>query len=315
MTQRQEELTAGAPPGVIEFKPKHGFAQDVSRFFRTKPLGTVGAAIAVILILTAVYVKFIEPSVGLIADPYKPIVDRINVAPGGDAWFGGDKIGRDVFARLVNGAWISLYVGILSSFIGTTIGMGVGIASAYWGGKLDLIVQRLIDAMIAFPGIILAIAIMAALGASINNVVFALSVAYIPSAARIIRAQALGIKEMDYMLAARAVGVGNVRTMVKYIVPNVIAIYIVITTFHLGGAIIAEASLSFLGVGTPPNEPSWGGMLSGAASQYIAVAWWSPLFPGAAIITVVFAWNILGDALRDVLDPRLRGTRSAIYRG
>ena len=148
------------------------------------------------------------------------------MAPGGDAWFGGDKIGRDVFARLVNGAWISLYVGILSSFIGTTIGMGVGIASAYWGGKLDLIVQRLIDAMIAFPGIILAIAIMAVLGASINNVVFALSVAYIPSAARIIRAQALGIKAMDYMLAARAVGVGNVRTMVKYIVPNVIAIYI-----------------------------------------------------------------------------------------
>ena len=137
-------------------------------------------------------------------EPYKPTVDRINVAPGADAWFGGDKIGRDVFARLINGAWISLYVGILASFIGTTIGMAVGIASAYWGGKLDLIVQRFIDAMIAFPGILLAIAIMAALGASINNVVFALAVAYIPSAARIIRAQALGIKEMDYMLAALA---------------------------------------------------------------------------------------------------------------
>ena len=307
MTQRQEELTAGAPPGVIEFKSKHGFTQDVSRFFRTKPLGTLGAAIAVILILTAVYVKFIEPSVGLIADPYKPIVDRINVAPGADAWFGGDKIGRDVFARLVNGAWISLYVGILASFIGTTIGMGVGIASAYWGGKLDLIVQRFIDAMIAFPGIILAIAIMAALGASINNVVFALSVAYIPSAARIIRAQALGIKEMDYILAARAVGVGNLRTMLKYMVPNVFAIYIVITTFHLGGAIIAEASLSFLGVGTPPNEPSWGGMLTGAA-QNVRQAWWVAVFPGAAIAIVVFAWNLLGDGLRDVLDPRLSGT-------
>jgi len=177
------------------------------------------------------------------------------------------------------------------------------------GGELDLIVQRFVDALIAFPGIILAIAIMAALGVSINNVVFALAVAYIPSAARIIGAQALGIKEMAYILAARAVGVGNLRTMIKYIVPNVFAIYIVITTFHLGGAIISEASLSFLGVGTPPNEPSWGGMLSSSSSQYIAVAWWQPLFPGAAIIIVVFSWNILGDALRDVLDPRLRGTR------
>ena len=309
MIQRQENARAGAPPGVIEFKPKTGFAHDVSRFLRTKPLGTLGAAIAVVLILIAVCVKFIEPSVGLIADPYKPIVDRINVAPSGDAWFGGDKIGRDVFARLVNGAWISLYVGILASFIGTAIGMAVGIASAWWGGKLDLIVQRFVDALIAFPGIILAIAIMAALGVSINNVVFALAVAYIPSAARIIGAQALGIKEMAYILAARAVGVGNLRTMIKYIVPNVFAIYIVITTFHLGGAIISEASLSFLGVGTPPNEPSWGGMLSSSSSQYIAVAWWQPLFPWAAIIIVVFSWNILGDALRDVLDPRLRGTR------
>ena len=230
------------------------------------------------------------------------------MAPSGDAWFGGDKIGRDVFARLVNGAWISLYVGILASFIGTTIGMAVGIASAWWG-KAGPDVQRFVDALIAFPGIILAIAIMAALGASINNVVFALAVAYIPSAARIIRAQALGVKEMDYILADRAVGVGNLRTMIKYIVPNVFAIYIVITTFHLCGAIISEASLSFLGVGTPPNEPSWGGMLSSSSSQSIAVAWWQPLFPGAAIIIVVFAWNILGDALRDVLDPRLRGTR------
>ena len=186
--------------------------------------------------------------------------------------------------------------------------MAVGIASAYWGGKFDLVVQRVIDAMIAFPGIILAIAIMAALGASINNVVFALSVSYIPSAARIIRSQALAINEMDYILAAQAVGVGTMRTMVKYIVPNVFAIYIVITTFHLGGAIISEASLSFLGVGTPPNEPSWGGMLNSSSSQYIAVAWWQPIFPGAAIIIVVFAWNLLGDALRDVLDPRLRGT-------
>ena len=308
MVQRRENAIATAPAAVLLMRPKRGAAQNLTHFLKTKPLGTVGAVIAVALVLIAVYAKFIEPSIGLIADPYKPLVSRINVAPGAEAWFGGDKIGRDVFARLVNGAWISLYVGILASFIGTTIGMGVGIISAYAGGKLDLIVQRFIDAMIAFPGIILAIAVMAALGASINNVVFALAVAYIPGAARIIRSQSLVIKEMDYILAAKAVGVGNIRTMLKYIAPNVFAIYIVITTFHLGGAIISEASLSFLGVGTPPNEPSWGGMLNSSSSQYIAVAWWQPLFPGAAIIVVVFAWNLLGDALRDVLDPRLRGT-------
>ena len=308
MVQRRGNAVVSPSAPTIIALPKRGAVYNVTRFLKTNPLGTVGATIAVVLIVLGVYVKFIEPSLGLIASPYKPLVSRINVAPSAEAWFGGDKIGRDMFSRLLNGVWISLYVGILASFIGTTIGMAVGIASAHWGGKFDLIVQRFMDAMIAFPGIILAIAIMAALGASINNVVFALAVAYIPSAARIIRSQALAINEMDYILAARAVGVGTLRTMVKYIVPNVFAIYIVITTFHLGGAIIAEASLSFLGVGTPPNEPSWGGMLNSASSQYIAVAWWQPVFPGVAIIIVVFAWNLLGDALRDVLDPRLRGT-------
>ena len=215
MVQRPEIAIASSPDTLLAQLPKRGVTYNVLRFLKTKPLGTVGATIAAFLIILAVYVKFVEPTVGLIADPYKPIVSRINVAPGAEAWFGGDKIGRDVFARLINGAWISIYVGILASFIGTTIGMGVGIASAYWGGKFDLVVQRFMDAMIAFPGIILAIAIMAALGPSINNVVFALSVSYIPSAARIIRSQALAINEMDYILAARAVGVGTVRTMIK----------------------------------------------------------------------------------------------------
>jgi peptide/nickel transport system permease protein len=161
--------------------------------------------------------------------------------------------------------------------------------------------------MMAFPTLILAIAIMAALGSSLNNVVLALSIVYIPSTARILRAQALAIKEMDYVLAARAVGAGDWRIMLRHMVPNCFAVFIVIVTFHLGGAIIAEASLSFLGVGTPPNVPSWGGMLNGAATN-VTVAPWVAVFPGLAIFIVVFAWNVLGDALRDVLDPRLRGT-------
>ena len=309
MAQLQGEAETGQAAIVAVMRPRRGPMQNVTHFVRTKPLATAGAVIAGLLVLIALYVQFLEPTMGLMADPYKPEVARIHAQPfNGEAWFGGDKLGRDVFSRLVHGAWISLYVGILASFFGTTIGMALGIISAYVGGKFDLISQRVVDAMLAFPGIILAIAIMAALGASINNVVFALTVAYIPSAARIIRSQSLSIKEMDYVFAAKAIGVGSFGTMFKYILPNIFAIYIVITTFHLGGAIISEAGLSFLGVGTPPNEPSWGGMLNGAASEYVAVNPWLPLFPGVAIIVVVFAWNLLGDGLRDVLDPRLRGT-------
>jgi ABC-type dipeptide/oligopeptide/nickel transport system permease subunit len=149
---------------------------------------------------------------------------------------------------------------------------------------------------------------MAALGSSLNNVVIALSIVYIPSTARIMRSQFLAINEMDYILAGRAVGVGHWRLMTKHMLPNAFALYLVIVTFHLGGAIIAEASLSFLGVGVPIDVPSWGGMLSGAASQYVALAPWLAVFPGVAIAVVVFSWNVLGDALRDVLDPRLKGT-------
>jgi peptide/nickel transport system permease protein len=236
------------------------------------------------------------------------VVEDIYASPGADNFFGADRLGRDVYSRLVYGARISLYVGIIASFIGCTIGMGVGVASVHFGGITDLMVQRLIDAMISFPTLILAIAIMAALGSSLNNVVIALSIVYIPSTARIMRSQFLAINEMDYILAGRAVGVGHWRLMTKHMLPNAFALYLVIVTFHLGGAIIAEASLSFLGVGVPIDVPSWGGMLSGAASQYVALAPWLAVFPGVAIAVVVFSWNVLGDALRDVLDPRLKGT-------
>jgi peptide/nickel transport system permease protein len=284
------------------FRPKRTITQNIRSFATRKPLGAAGAVVAIVLVLVAIFAPFIANH-----DPYE-VDPKIKFStPNSETYFGGDHLGRDVFSRVVYGARISLYVGLLSSFIGSTIGMLVGVAGVHFGGFVDMTIQRFVDGMMAFPALLLAIAIMAALGTSVNNVVIALSIIYIPSTARILRSQALAIKEMDYILAARAVGAGDWRVVIRHMIPNCFAVFIVIVTFHLGGAIIAEASLSFLGLGAPPNIPAWGGMLTGAAT-WIRVAWWVAIFPGAAIAIVVFAWNLLGDSLRDVLDPRLRGS-------
>lgn len=303
MAVNQGTAQALPEPTITGLRPKRTFLQQFVSFLKTKRLGTFGLVVATMMVIAAVFAPQISNH-----DPYVTTVEHIYESPNTDYFFGGDNLGRDVFSRIIYGARISLVVGIVSSFIGCTIGMMVGVFSVHFGGKTDLIIQRFIDAMIAFPTLILAIAIMAALGASVMNVIIALSIVYVPSTARILRAQYLAIKEMDYVLSARAVGAGGWRIMIKHMIPNAFALYLVIVTFHLGGAIIAEASLSFLGVGSPPDVPSWGGMLSGAASQYVGIAPWLAVFPGAAIFIVVFSWNVLGDALRDVLDPRLRGT-------
>ena len=227
--------------------------------------------------------------------------------PSPEMFLGGDALGRDVFSRLVYGTRISLLVGILSVLFGITGGFIVGLISAYFGGKTDLLIQRFMDAIMAFPALILALAIMAVLGASISNVIIALSAIFVPGAARTIRSQALSIKEMDYVLAARSIGAGDWRIMARHMAPNLAATYIVLATISLGWAIVVEASLSFLGVGVPPSVPTWGGMLTGA-TKYIDTAPLIAIFPGVAIAVVVFAWNLWGDALRDVLDPKLRGT-------
>jgi peptide/nickel transport system permease protein len=275
----------------------------IIRFARRKPLGAFGAVVALILVVVAVFAPFIATH-----DPAETNGVLAFAPPGSQLLLGGDQLGRDVFSRLVYGARVSLYAGLLSAFIGATVGMVVGVASVHFGGRTDLIVQRVIDTMMAFPPLILAIAIMAALGASLNNVVIALSIAYIPNAARVLRSQALAVKEMDYILAAKAIGAGHARVIFRCMIPNCLALYIVLVSVFLGTAIVAEATLSFLGIGVPPDIPSWGGMLNGAAQTYVHLAPWLGVFPGLAIAIVVFAWNLLGDALRDVLDPRLRGT-------
>jgi peptide/nickel transport system permease protein len=302
----QDSTIIAAPPPLLPVRgmPHIGAIwRHIVWFARKKPLGAFGGVVAVLLIIVAIFAPWLATH-----DPNATNAALVYAPPGPDYWLGGDQVGRDVFSRLVYGARISLYAGLLSAFIGASIGMLIGVTSVHFGGITDLIIQRIIDAMMAFPPLILAISIMAALGASLNNVVIALSIAFIPSTARVLRSQALAVKEMNYVLAAKAIGASHLRVIFQYMIPNCLALYIVIVTTFLGVAIVAEATLSFLGIGVPPDVPSWGGMLNGAAQTYVHLAPWLGVFPGMAIAIVVFAWNLLGDSLRDVLDPRLRGT-------
>ena len=304
MVQERDVSTAalGEAP-LADFRPKRSILWHIAMFYRKRPLGAFGATVALLLIVVAIFAPVIKTQ-----SEYKSNFERVYAEPSKEMFFGGDHLGRDVFSRIVVGSRISLRVGLISAFVGSGIGLFIGVASAYFGGLTDLLVQRVIDAMIAFPGLVLAIAIVAGLGASINNVIAALCILFIPSTARLIRSQTLAVKEMDYVLAARSVGARDLRIMWRHIVPQVAAVLIVSITFQIGVAIIAEAALSFLGLGAGPEEPSWGGMLRGAAQTVVGVGPWLALFPGVAIAIVVFSWNVLGDALRDVLDPRLRGT-------
>ena len=303
MSQERGSHIAIPEQAISGLIPKRLIWDHIGNFCRRKPLGAFGGIIAIIVLIIAIFAPLIAPN-----DPGDISREHVFASPGSDRWLGGDQLGRDVLSRLVFSARISLEVGILSVLFGITIGAFIGIASGYMGGTTDLIVQRIVDALMSFPAIILALALVAVLGPSIVNVIIALAVLFTPGAARTIRSQTLQIKEMDYVLAARGVGAGQWRIMLRHIAPNCAATYIVLVTISMGWAIIVEASLSFLGIGIPPNVPSWGGMLTGAAQSYVDVAPWLGVFPGLAIAIVVFAWNLLGDSLRDVLDPRLRGT-------
>ena len=286
----------GAPPSLPA-----GVLRGLVSFARRKPTGAIGGAILLLVILVALLAPVISPY-----DPQQIAVAPKFTGPGSDALLGTDQLGRDVLSRLIHGARVSMYVGLMSTLIGITAGTAIGIVSAYVGGKVDLSIQRLIDAMMAFPPIIVALGLMAALGASTNNVIIALVVILVPGASRVIRSQALSIKELDYTLAARAIGAGSTRIMLRHILPNVAATYIVLLTVTLGFAIVVEAALSFLGVGVPPDVATWGSMLE-LSRRYIDNQAWLPVFPGVAIALVVFAVNFLGDGLRDVMDPKLRG--------
>ena len=273
-----------------------------TRFMRGKPLGATG----LIIVFFGVFVAVAGPSL-VPHDPYDVNSNIILKAPNSSYWFGTDTLGRDVFSRTVYGARISMIVGVTGTIMATLAGTIIGVSSGYLGGKFDLVVQRFIDGLTAFPSLLLAIALVAAFGASFYNVILALSITFTPRISRVVRSAALSIQEMPYVDAARVIGASPVRIMMQHVLPNVFAPLLVVATASVGTMIVTEASLSFLGVGIPAKVISWGSMLSGQVLQYFANAPWIGLFPGAALTTVVFGVNVFGDALRDTLDPKLRG--------
>jgi peptide/nickel transport system permease protein len=272
-------------------------------FFKKKPLGAFG----LVIILFMIFIAIAEPLVTF-HDPMKWNMRAMIAAPSTTYWLGTDDYGRDLWARIVVGARISLFVGFGSVVMGSVSGAAIGIVSAYYGGKVDNIIQRIMDSLMAIPTLILALAIMASLGQSVFNVILAVAVPQIPRTNRIVRSQAMSVRNSEYAMAAESIGATDVRIMVQHIMPQCVAPWLIIASASLGVAIISESSLSFLGLGVPPPHPSWGGMLSGRAREFYAVAPWLAIWPGLAISLAVYGFNLFGDAIRDVLDPRLRGS-------
>jgi peptide/nickel transport system permease protein len=271
------------------------------RFTRQRPLGAAGAAIIGIMIAAALLAGFISPY-----DPLATDYAKMLQAPSSFHWFGTDSFGRDVFTRILYGSRTALWIGFASAFLGATLGALIGVSSAYFGGKIDLMLQRFMDLLLSFPLIILALVVVSLLGSGMTNVIFAITVPMLPRCALVVRSSALALREMPFIEAARALGFGPLRIIVRHMMPNIMAPYLIMLTAFLGQAILLEASLSFLGLGVAEPQAAWGLMLRGAAVEFAERAPWMALYPGIAISLAVFAFNLFGDSLRDALDPKLR---------
>lgn len=271
------------------------------RFAQRHPLGAIGGAIMILTILAAVGANAIATG-----DPTRTDAEQTFLPPGSGHWLGTDHLGRDIYSRIIHGAQISLAVGITCSAVGGVLGGLVGLVSGYAGRRVDMIIQPVLDVMQAFPLLVIALVMSAVLGPSLVTVIVAISVPFIPRVARVVRVMTLSIRETSYVEAARAMGATSVRIVHRHILPNAMAPLIILATAQLGSAILVEASLSFLGLGIPEPYPSWGRMLAVSAAEFAVRAPWVVIFPGLAISLVVFASNLLGDGLRDFLDPRLR---------
>lgn len=295
-------MTAPVMPESVATLPEEqaGWLRAARKFFRTKPLGAAGLVVLLLFLFAAIFANVLAP--------YDPLTTDYGAqlrSPGGEYWLGTDDFGRDILSRLIYGSRTALIVGLVSAFVGATLGMYIGVWSAYIGGRTDMIVQRVLDVFMSFPLIILALAIVSVLGSGTTNVILAITVTMVPRCARVIRSSALALREVPYVDAARALGFSHWRIMNRHMIPNVMAPYLIMLTAFMGQAILLEASLSFLGLGVQEPTAAWGLMLQGG-TNYAETAPWLPIFPGLAITASVFAFNLFGDSLRDELDPKLR---------
>lgn len=278
-----------------------GFWSQAGFLARRYPLGAVGAILVLLFVLTALFAPVIAPH-----DPLSTNSRASLATPGGTYWLGADFMGRDMFSRIVYGARISLAVAVGATLLGGILGVLIGLLSGFIGGWLDLATQRLMDIMQSLPLLVMALVMAASLGPSLENTIIAIAIPLVPSVARVVRSSTLSLREQPFVEAARAIGMGEIRIAIRHVLPNTLAPLIVLGTAQLGSAILTEASLSFLGLGIPEPYPSWGRMLSESAAEYVRTAPWLVIFPGVAISLTVFGTNLLGDALRDILDPRQR---------
>jgi peptide/nickel transport system permease protein len=276
----------------------------LGRFARRKPLGALGAVIVVVMLLMAAFAERIAPY------GYDDTIRGARMkAPSAAHWLGTDNLSRDMWSRIVYGARVSITVGFATIGLAVVLATAIGVSSGYFGGAYDLVVQRVVDAWLSFPYLVIVISVMAVLGPGLLNVVLSLAVIIAAVNSRVVRGATIAVAQSAYVEAARAVGCGHVRIIVRHVLPNITATVIILATIGLGAAILAESALSFLGFGVPPPYPAWGAMLSGSGRTYMFRAPWMAIWPGVAISLAVFGFNMLGDALRDVLDPRLRGAR------
>ncbi len=302
---------APAVPAAEVFRPRRRMPWYIEcwpRLVKEKPLGTVGGVLVLIMLLTGIFAHWIAPygmNETRLADRLQPYSLR--------HLLGTDALGRDMLSRIIFGARISMFVGLGAVGISTVLKILIGITTGYFGGVWDLLMQRIVDAWMCFPFLIILLTLMAIFGPGLRNIILVLGFSGSFAASRTIRGATIGIKENQYIEAARAVGCSHPRVLAGYVLPNVMAPIIISATVSLGAVILAESSLSFLGFGIPPPAPSWGGMLSGSGRTYMLTAPWMAIWPGVALSLVVFGFNMLGDGLRDVLDPRLRGSQGARF--
>jgi peptide/nickel transport system permease protein len=288
----------------IQNPPRHKvWLHSIRLFVVNQPLGAAG----LLVFLTLIFVGIFRAQIAT-HDPIANDVSHNFTSPNATYFFGTDALGRDMFSRIVYAARTSLLVGTLTVLFGVSIGSIMGIISAYYS-RLDMFIQRIVDAMLAIPNLLLALAIISVIGPSLTNTIIAIGIGLIPGTTRVLRSQAISVQQRPYIEAARSVGAGDMRILFRHIAPNCFAPIIILASNGLAFAIIAEASLSFLGLGILPPTPSWGGMLSGSVQSFIAIAPWLAIFPGLAITIVALGFSLFGDAMRDVLDPRLRGSR------